>query len=108
MIWLRALAPTAIALIIAALLAGLVSDTMAARWLALALVIQAVMVTLVMARLHFWAALPRQRELPQVGGVWQPRSTVWRASSRPTARAANSSPPSSNNCTERSTGCPTA
>ena len=72
MIWLRALAPTAIALIIAALLAGLVSDTMAARWLALALVIQAVMVTLVMARLHFWAALPRQRELPQVGGVWQP------------------------------------
>ena len=72
MIWLRALAPTAIALIIAALLAWFVSDTMAARWLVLAFVIQAVMVTLVMSRLHFWAALPRQRELPQAGGVWQP------------------------------------
>ena len=72
MIWLRALAPTALALIVALVLAGLVSDTLAARWLALALVIQALLVTLVMARLHFWAALPRQRELPRIGGVWQP------------------------------------
>ena len=72
MIWLRAFLPTAIALIVAAALAYFVSDTMAARWLAIALVIQALLVTLVMARLYFWAALPRQRALPQIGGVWQP------------------------------------
>jgi len=72
MIWLRAFLPTAVALLIAAALAHWVSDTAAARWLALALVIQAILVTLVMARLYFWAALPRQRELPQIGGVWQP------------------------------------
>jgi two-component system phosphate regulon sensor histidine kinase PhoR len=71
-IWLRAFLPTAIALIVAAALAYFVSDTIAARWLAIALVIQAVLVTLVMARLYFWAALPRQRALPQIGGVWQP------------------------------------
>lgn len=72
MIWLRALAPTVFALLVAVVLAAFMSDTMAARWLAVALTIQAVLVTLVMARLHFWAALPRQRELPQIGGVWQP------------------------------------
>ncbi len=72
MIWLRAFLPTAIALLIAFALSYLVNDTMAARWLAIALVIQAVLVTLVMARLYFWAALPRQRPLPRIGGVWQP------------------------------------
>ena len=72
MIWLRSLLPTALALLLALILSLFFSDTLAARWLAVALVIQALLVTLVMSRLHFWAALPRQRALPEIGGVWQP------------------------------------
>jgi len=71
-IWLRSLVPTALALAIAALLSVTLGDTWSARWLAAALVLQAVLVTFIMARLHFWAALPRQREVPRIGGVWQP------------------------------------
>lgn len=72
MIWFRSFVPTALALALAGLLALFFNDTIAARWLVVALLIQAVLGTYVIARLHHWAALPRQREVPQVGGVWQP------------------------------------
>ncbi len=72
MIWLRALAPTVAALIVATVLAVAVDTAAAGLWLAAALIIQAVLVTWLMTRLHHWAALPRQREVPAFGGVWQP------------------------------------
>ena len=72
MIWIRALVPTAAALAVAAALWLFVGQTAALAWLAFALVVQAAMVTWIMTRLHHWAALPRQREVPAFGGVWQP------------------------------------
>ncbi|MEN9316487.1 MAG: hypothetical protein RIS35_2880 [Pseudomonadota bacterium] len=64
MIWLRALIPVTGALAVAALLGWLFDDTISARWLALFLAIHALVQTLYLSRLHHWAALPRQRELP--------------------------------------------
>lgn len=64
MIWLRTLVPVTGALAVAALLGWLFDDTISARWLALFLAFHALVQALYLSRLHHWAALPRQRELP--------------------------------------------
>jgi len=63
-IWLRTLVPVTGALAVAALLGWLFDDTISARWLALFLAFHALVQALYLSRLHHWAALPRQRELP--------------------------------------------
>lgn len=64
MIWLRTLIPVTGALAVAALLGWLFDDTISARWLALFLAFHALVQALYLSRLHHWAALPRQRDLP--------------------------------------------
>ncbi|HPA89411.1 MAG TPA: phosphate regulon sensor histidine kinase PhoR [Quisquiliibacterium sp.] len=70
MIWLRALAPAAVALAIGALLSWFVSDTVAARWLGGALLLFALMQAFYLTRVHHWAALPRKRDVPVGAGGW--------------------------------------
>jgi two-component system phosphate regulon sensor histidine kinase PhoR len=70
MIWFQALRWPGIALAIAATLSWLVSVQTAAWWLAAVLAGYALWQTLRLARLHHWAALPRQRELPMGAGAW--------------------------------------
>jgi len=69
-IWLRALAPAAVALAIGALLSWFVSDTVAARWLGGALLLFALMQAFYLTRVHHWAALPRKRDVPVGAGGW--------------------------------------
>jgi two-component system phosphate regulon sensor histidine kinase PhoR len=71
MIWLRALFPAALALAVGALLAWLFSDTTAARWLALALAVHALIQAWHVVSLHHWSGLPRQRDLPTGLLVWR-------------------------------------
>ena len=70
MIWLRALAPAAVALAIGALMSWFVSDTVAARWLGGALLLFALMQAFYLTRVHHWAALPRKRDVPVGAGGW--------------------------------------
>ena len=70
MIWLRALAPAAVTLAIAAALGGLFSIGVAAWWLAAATTVHAAAFAIRLARLHHWAALPRKRDLPMGTGAW--------------------------------------
>ncbi len=70
MIWLRALAPAAVALAIGAALSWFVSDTVAARWLGGALLLFALMQAFYLTRVHHWAALPRKRDVPVGAGGW--------------------------------------
>jgi len=69
-IWLRALAPAAVALAIGAALSWFVSDTVAARWLGGALLLFALMQAFYLTRVHHWAALPRKRDVPVGAGGW--------------------------------------
>lgn len=70
MIWLRALAPIALALAVAAALGWLFDDTVAARWLALVLILHAVLQAYHLVRLHHWSGLPRKRDLPMGVLAW--------------------------------------
>jgi len=69
-IWLRALSPTAVALAVAAALAAIFSAEVAAWWLVAVFVVHALGQATRLARLHHWAALPRQRDLPMASGAW--------------------------------------
>ncbi len=70
MIWLQALRWPGIALAFGGMLGWLVSASAAAWWLAASLTAYALWQTVRLARLHHWAALPRQRELPMGTGAW--------------------------------------
>ena len=70
MIWLNALRWPAIALGVAAALAWLVSAETAAWWLGGAMACYSLWQVIRLVRLHHWAALPRQRELPMGIGAW--------------------------------------
>jgi two-component system phosphate regulon sensor histidine kinase PhoR len=70
MILLRALAPWLIAVAIGAAVASLFSAEPAAWWLAGSMLVLALREAVRLVRLHHWAALPRQRDLPPGGGIW--------------------------------------
>lgn len=70
MIWYRSLLPVAVALGIAAALAALFSDTVAAWWLVGCMVFFGLAKAFFLQRLHHWAALPRNRDLPAGAGAW--------------------------------------
>lgn len=69
MLW-RSLAPVAIGLAAALVLAALFDDQVAAWWLVGCLVLLALYHTLYLTQIHYWAALPRQRDLPLGSGPW--------------------------------------
>ena len=66
MIWYRSLLPVAVALGIAAALAALFSDTVAAWWLVGCMVFFGLAKAFFLQRLHHWAALPRNHDLPVI------------------------------------------
>ena len=70
MIGLRAMMIPLAALAIGLALHALFGPVAAAGWLALALLALAGLQAFRLARLHQWAALPRQRDLPQAYGAW--------------------------------------
>ncbi len=70
MIWFHALRWPVIALAFAGILGWLASASAAAWWLAATLAAYALWQAVRLARLHHWAALPRQRELPMGSGAW--------------------------------------
>ena len=70
MLWIRSLAPVAIALASAAAIAWLFSDQVAAWWLVGSFVLYAMYHTFYLAHLHHWAALPGKRELLLGTGPW--------------------------------------
>ncbi len=70
MIWIKSLAPVIVALAIGAALAGLFDDTVAAWWLAASFLVFAIYRTVYLANLHYWAALPRERQMPMGTGAW--------------------------------------
>ncbi|MFT3805164.1 MAG: phosphate regulon sensor histidine kinase PhoR [Burkholderiaceae bacterium] len=70
MLLLRTLIPVALALTIGAVLAWLFDDQVAAWWLAGSFFVYALYHAAYLARLHHWAALPRQRQLPLGSGPW--------------------------------------
>jgi len=67
----RNLAALAFAVLIAALLDIYVSERAAVWWLGTALVVYALTETVYLARLHYWATLPRNRSLPAGYGPWR-------------------------------------
>ncbi|MCD6672574.1 MAG: phosphate regulon sensor histidine kinase PhoR [Burkholderiaceae bacterium] len=67
----RNLAAILTAAVIAALLDAYVSERAAVWWLGVALVVYALSETVYLARLHHWAALPRNRSLPAGYGPWR-------------------------------------
>jgi len=69
-IWLRSLLIVSVGLAVALVCAWLFGDTFAARWLAFFLVAYALVNTSLLSRLHHWAILPGQRELPIANGAW--------------------------------------
>ena len=69
MLW-RSLAPVAIGLAAALVLAALFDDQVAAWWLVGCLVLLALYHTVYLTQIHYWAALPRQRDLPLGSGPW--------------------------------------
>jgi two-component system phosphate regulon sensor histidine kinase PhoR len=71
MIWIQALIPAAVALAIGAVLGALFSSEAAAWWIAVALALLAFRDAIRLARLHHWAALPRQRDLPRFSSGWR-------------------------------------
>lgn len=70
MIWLRSLSSVAIALLIAAGIALLASAEAAAWWLAACAAFFGLAKAFYLDRLHHWAALPRNRDLPAAPGAW--------------------------------------
>ncbi|MEK9775257.1 MAG: phosphate regulon sensor protein PhoR, partial [Quisquiliibacterium sp.] len=70
MIGLRALLPAIAALAIGFALLALFGPVAALYWLALAVVALAAAQAFQLSRLHRWAALPRQRDLPLGSGAW--------------------------------------
>jgi two-component system phosphate regulon sensor histidine kinase PhoR len=69
MLW-RSFTPVAVGLAAALVLGLLFDDRVAAWWLAGCLVVLALYHTVHLTQIHYWAALPRQRELPLGSGPW--------------------------------------
>jgi two-component system phosphate regulon sensor histidine kinase PhoR len=70
MIGVRAMVAPVAALSVGLALHALFGPLAAAGWLALALLALAALQAFRLGRLHRWAALPRQRDLPQGTGAW--------------------------------------
>ncbi len=70
MIFLRSMVPVAIALAVSLVLALLFSDQVAAWWLVGCFVLYALYHGSYLSRIYYWAALPKQRELPLGSGPW--------------------------------------
>jgi two-component system, OmpR family, phosphate regulon sensor histidine kinase PhoR len=66
----RTMIGSAVALAIAAVIAGLFSSAAAAWWMVLSIVAISAYHALFIQRLYFWAALPSKRELPLGSGSW--------------------------------------
>jgi two-component system phosphate regulon sensor histidine kinase PhoR len=71
-IWLRGLATVAVGLAVGAALGWLFGAYVAAWWLAAFLFAYALVNVGFLSRLHYWAALPRNRDLPLGAGAWDP------------------------------------
>jgi two-component system phosphate regulon sensor histidine kinase PhoR len=71
-IWLRGLATVAVGLAVGAVLGWMFGADVAAWWLAAFLFAYALVNVGFLSRLHFWAALPRNRDLPLGAGAWDP------------------------------------
>jgi two-component system phosphate regulon sensor histidine kinase PhoR len=69
-IWLRSLRAVAAALLVAAVIGLLQSAEAAAWWLAASLAFLGLAKAFYLDRLHHWAALPRNRDLPSAPGAW--------------------------------------
>lgn len=70
MIWLKGIAPAVVAVLIGGALALLFDDQVAAWWLGAFVMARAVLNTAYLSNLHYWAALPRKRDMPFGTGAW--------------------------------------
>ena len=66
----RTMIGCAVALVIAAVIAGLFNDRAAAWWLVFSVIAISAYHAVFLQRLYFWAALPSKRELPLGSGSW--------------------------------------